>query len=399
MRVGDRFHLTYCSNIHPGETWSAVDGALRASLPRIRGLLGLDGPMGVGLRLSAAAAESLDHPEAIATFRAFLRDGDYYVFTINGFPYGAFHGERVKEQVYLPDWRTQARLGYTNRLASILATLLDGMNGIEGSVSTVPGGFRSALRGEADVRAIAANMLRHAAHLVTLRARTGSTLTLAIEPEPACFIENTDDALDFFNRFLFDSESIAQVARETGVRMGVEEVRRHIGICLDACHVAVEFEDPLVVLARFRAAGIRLCKIQVSSALRLEGLDASGLLSALERFAEDTYLHQVVERTDGQLVQYLDLPQALAAAAQAPSLRREWRVHFHVPVFLPALPLCDTTQRELSILLHALKDQPDCPYLEVETYTWDVLPAEHRTSDMCTAIARELSWTRSIIEQ
>jgi len=116
MNVAGRFHLTYCTNIHPGETWQAVRDTLRTSLPRIRALLDVDDPMAVGLRLSAAAAESLDEPGALGDFREFLKAGRYYVPTINGFPYGAFHGQRVKERVYLPDWRDPARVAYTNPL-------------------------------------------------------------------------------------------------------------------------------------------------------------------------------------------------------------------------------------------------------------------------------------------
>ena len=399
MKVGDRFHLTYCSNIHPGETWSEVSSALASSLPRVRELLGFDGPFAVGLRLSAQAAEALEVRSTLAAFREFLREGNYYVLTINGFPYGAFHGQRVKEQVYRPDWRDPARLEYANRLARLLAALLSDRPDIEGSVSTVPGAFRAHITGDADVAVMAMQMLRHAATLVSLREQTGVTVTLAIEPEPACFIETVDDAIAFFHGRLFDAALVARVARDAGVPMTVDDVRRHVGICFDACHMAVEFEDPPQALQRLREAGIRVCKVQVSSALRVDRGDASAM-RALAPFAEGTYLHQVVERSASVLTRYVDLPEALAAAAVPPAAvnSAEWRVHFHVPIFLAAMNAFDTTQADLAAVLDALKRDPSCPYLEVETYTWDVLPAEYRTSDVCTAIARELTWVRTQLE-
>jgi hypothetical protein len=185
MKVGGGFHLTYCSNIHPGETWPQVSAVLAEALPRVRELLTFDGPFAIGLRLSAQAAETLATGDALDTFRAFLQAGNYYVPTINGFPYGAFHGERVKERVYLPDWRDDARVQYSNRLATILSRLLADRPDVDGSVSTAPGAFRAHVRSKGDVQAIADGIRRHAEHLVRIRETTGRTITLAIEPEPA----------------------------------------------------------------------------------------------------------------------------------------------------------------------------------------------------------------------
>src|SRR5581483_8537216 len=301
MIVADRFHLTYCSNIHAGESWSDVRAALGTALPRVREQLGVTGPFAVGLRLSAEAAATLSGAAAQAEFAAFLRDGRYYLLTINGFPYGAFHGMRVKERVYLPDWRTAARLEYTNRLATLLAALAGDGLGIERSVSTVPGAFRSEVRGEADAAAIADNMLRHAAHLIAIRQSTGTYVSLAVEPEPACFIETIADAEAFFGRYLFEAGRVAAIARETGVPMTVDAVRSHVGLCFDACHMAVEFEDASAAFDRLRGAGIRVGKVQISSALQCDDCEPESIACALRPFADDTYLHQVVERADGQL--------------------------------------------------------------------------------------------------
>ena len=397
MIVGGRFHLSYCSNIHPGETWHELSAVLASSLPRVRALLDHRGPFGVGLRLSAQAAQTLEQPEELDAFRRFLRAGDYYVPTINGFPYGAFHGQRVKEQVYRPDWREDARLDYTNRLARLLAALLSDGPEIDGSVSTVPGAFRSEIDSREDVTAMATRMIGHAAELVSIRERTGVTITLAIEPEPACYIETVDDAIRFFHEQLFDAALVQQVARDKQSSLTVEDVRRHIGLCFDACHMAVEFEEPGAAIDRLTAAGIRIGKVQISSALRVDPADRNAM-RALDAFAEGTYLHQVVECSPAGLTRYVDLPEAIAAARAAAVDSGEWRVHFHVPIFLAEMQQFGTTQPQLAATIEALKQRASCPYLEVETYTWDVLPPEYRTSDVCTAIARELSWVKAQLD-
>lgn len=385
MRVRERFDLTYCSNIHAGESWAEVRRAIGAALPEIRRSLDATGPFAIGLRLSARAAEELAQPATFEEFRGFLRDGNYYVPTINGFPYGAFHGERVKERVYLPDWRDQARVAYTNRLASLLAIMLAERDLAQGSVSTVPGAFKSEVTSEEDVRRIAAGILEHVRHLIGLRRKYGVTVVLAIEPEPACFIETTAEAIDFFSRYLFRSTVV-----------DVEDVKHHVGICFDACHMAVEFEDASSSLDQLEAARIRVPKFQISSALRLSNsLEGTSGRKALARFADDTYLHQVVEQRDGRLSRFADLPDALSTPGCSGC---EWRVHFHVPVFLRTMGALETTQRDLERLLDLVKQRRDPACLEVETYTWDVLPAEYRTLDMTAAIARELKWTRDRLE-
>ena len=396
MKVRDHLHLTYCSNIHAGETWPEVSAALAAALPVIRRELKAEGPFAIGLRLSARAAAELEQPAALDAFLAFLRDGDYYVPTINGFPYGAFHGQRVKEQVYLPDWREPARIAYTNRLASLLSALLAGQPLHEGSVSTVPGAFKGHLRSPNDARDIAGGLLDHAAHLAKLRNDTGTTIALAMEPEPACFIETIAEAVEFFTKYLFDETLVRSLARERGYSLSVDEVRRHVGVCFDACHMAVEFEDPAAALTSLSTAGIRIPKFQISSALRVtDPLPGSPGRVALERFAEDTYLHQVVERSGGRLVRYTDLPEALASS-DAPG--DEWRVHFHVPIFLAAMGDLDTTQPYLESVIDLAKQSPGSTCFEVETYTWGVLPPQYRSADMHHAIARELAWTRARME-
>ena len=389
-------HLGYCTNVHRGERWDETFAALRRHLPAVKRLASPDAPMGVGLRLSAIAAETLDDAPALAAFREFLAQEGLYVFTVNGFPYGPFHGVRVKEQVYDPDWRTPERLAYTSRLAELLAQLLPEEPGLQGSVSTVPGAFRANATEPGAQDAIADALLRQAAQLAALEARTGRCIVLALEPEPRCLLETTAEAVSFFESHLFSTAAIARFAVLSS-RSSVESetlLRRHLGLCLDVCHAAVEFEEPAESLALLRGAGFAVAKLQLSSALRAPQMDAAAA-GALRRFDDGVYLHQVVQLGASGLVRYLDLPEALDAFARRASGEEcEWRVHCHVPVFQEACGRFATTQPVLAAMLAHQRAEGISAHLEVETYTWDVLPAELRAGDIAAALARELDWVR-----
>jgi sugar phosphate isomerase/epimerase len=388
-------HLTYCTNIHPGETWAEVRANLERHVRRVKASVAPDRLFGVGLRLSAEAAVTLSQPAELEAFRAFLRESGLYVFTINGFPYGTFHRARVKEEVYLPDWLDEARLHYSDRLAELLAALLPDEPGLEGTVSTVPGAYKARVRDVGDADRMAELMIRHAAGLHRLREGTGKTVSLALEPEPCCHLETVDETVRFFEDHLFAARAVAGFGRLAGLGRGESEtaLRRHLGVCFDACHMAVEFEDAAAGLGALGAAGIRVGKVQVSAGLRVR-MDPRdrALAEALRPFAEGVYLHQVVERRDGGLVRYLDLPEALESAARDGSGPREWRIHFHVPLFRKELGRFASTQDYLRGVLDLLRCEAHAPHLEVETYTWDVLPEAYRREDIATAVARELRW-------
>lgn len=393
LEDGNGAHLTYCSNIHPGETWIEVREQLGRYLSAIKARVAPDRDFGIGLRLSAVAAETLSKPEALSEFKAFLEAGGFYVFTLNGFPYGEFHGAPVKEKVYRPDWRDEARLAYSNRLADLLAALLpEGES--EGTISTVPGGFKRDIRSASDVSKVAENLVRHAAHLAGLERRTGRTVSLELEPEPCCLLETIDESVAFFREHLHSPGAVSQMADITGLPRADAEaaLRRHLGLCLDLCHAAVEFEDPREALASLRDAGIRIGKMQISAGLRVPTVDPDAV-SLLRPFDDDVYLHQVVERTGAGLTRYTDLPDAFAADAGR-NEPREWRIHFHVPIFLGDLGRLATTQDFIRTVLALHRESPVTRHLEVETYTWDVLPPEHRNVDIVTAVARELDWVR-----
>lgn len=381
MRLKSGAQLSYCSNVHPGETWPEVRALLRRDVTAVKALVSPDAPFGVGLRLAAAAAETLDRdPSALADLQSLLAAEDLYVFTVNGFPYGRFHGARVKEAVYRPDWREPARAAYTLQLARVLAALVP--EGTMGSISTAPGCFQGRATPGAPAE-MAARMHEVAQALADLEHTTGRRIVLALEPEPACFLETTADAVAFFRDYLYAGPH----ARTT---------RRFIGLCLDTCHAAVEHERPEDTVAALRAAAIPIFKIQLSAGLEVSRLDPA-TLAALAPFAEGVYLHQTVARhADGRLTRYVDLPEALAAARAAPAPGVVWRVHFHVPVFAreSAIPGLLHTQPFLETILGMHAEQPLTTHLEVETYTWDVLPAAYRDAPLPELIARELRWVR-----
>lgn len=384
-------HLTYCTNIHAGESWEEVRESLEAHLPRIKAAVSPGSPLGLGLRLSAIAAQALGEPAVFDDLRALLSRHDLYVFTINAFPYGPFHGTRVKEDVYQPDWLTAERLSYTDQAAEILARLLP--EGMPGSVSTVPGTFKAVAAARPDsARAMADMMARHAATLVKLQQRTGREIVLALEPEPCCFLETIDETLAFFRDQLHTDASAATVTRETGLsrEQAHDALRRHLGICYDVCHGAVEFEDPADAFARFAAAGIRVAKLQLSSALRVPVVTPDTERS-LAAFDDGVYLHQVVERRNGALTRHVDLGPAFAALRSGDG-GGEWRVHCHVPVFLEVAGSFHSTQPTLKAALACTRSGFVAPHLEVETYTFDVLPPELRQSGQADAIAREMNW-------
>jgi sugar phosphate isomerase/epimerase len=374
MRLAGGAHLTYCTNIHPGESWPDVRKVLDTHVVEVKKRVSPNAPFGVGLRLSAHAAEALASPAALEDLKALLAKHDLYVFTINGFPYGQFHGTRVKEKVYEPDWRADARVAYTDRLATLLAALLP--DGVEGSVSTVPGGFSKSVAGDAEKARVAEGLARHAAHLAALRDEAGKVVRLALEPEPWCMLETAADAVAFFERHLFS-------------RADAELLREHVGVCFDACHSAVAFEDPKGALDSLKAAGIRIPKMQVTAALEAPSATAR---AALKRFADEVYLHQVVERGGDELLRYLDLPDAMARGGAG-----TWRVHFHVPVFMEAFGALRSTQPHVRALLDLSRGGEVTQHFEVETYTWDVIPEADRPGSAVEAIARELSWVRELL--
>lgn len=387
---GGNVHLTYCTNIHAGESWSAIRESLDAHVPAIKAAVAPDRSLGIGLRLSGEAAASARQPDALAAFREQLDALGSYVFTINAFPFGPFHGVRVKEHVYLPDWRSAERVAFTADSAAVLAAILP--DGVDGSISTVPGAFKPNASEAGAVEAMTARLIDAVADLVSTERATGKRIALALEPEPCCFIETVDESIAFFEDVLLTPETLDMLAAKIGVDRGGAEamLRRHLGICYDVCHGSVEYEDPVASLDRLLAAGIEVPKIQLSAAMRVR-LMTDPLLDEVIRFNDGVYLHQTIVLGPAGLKRHVDLPDAVAAYKEGRA-DGEWRIHCHVPVFLADLGEIGSTRRDLVATLAALRQKTRSPHLEVETYTWDVLPDHLRADSKASDIAREIAF-------
>lgn len=384
MRLKQGIHLGYCTNIHRGETWAETFAALRTHTDAVRRRVAPDVAYGIGLRLGAAAAEELAaKAEERDAFRRWLDETNSYVFTINGFPYGAFHGTRVKEQVFAPDWSSPERLRYTTRLFDLLDAIAPA--GLEASVSTLPGSFKEFLRPETSAERLAAirrNLRACSDHIERLRERSGRDLHLGLEPEPLGLFENSGETVSFFGDLLVEAD-----AEERG------RILRNLGVNYDACHFAIEYEEPAAAIGAIREAGIRISKVHLSSALRLK--PSSEALARLGDFADGVYLHQVVVAAGGGVARrFRDLPEALSWQRETgDDAGGEWRVHFHVPLHTGLEACFSDTRDHLGGVLDLLAEDPGwCRHLEFETYTWEVLPPALRARDVVEQLVAEYGW-------
>ena len=408
-------HLSYCSNIHAGETWAAHFVALQQAIPELKKRLSTDAPFGIGLRLSNIASEELEQPENLVAFQHWLAQNDCYVFTMNGFPFGGFHDTVVKDQVHTPDWTTEARVEYTKRLFRILSVLLpvDELgNSIPGGVSTSPLSYRYWFEWNQPAARdyifsqTTQNILEVVAELVQLRQQTDRLMHLDIEPEPDGVIETADEFIAWFMDYLLPM-GIEQLTERFGFTDDEAEatICEHVRLCYDVCHFAVGYERPAEVLDKLKNYGLRVGKIQISAALKaefpepgsrstVEGREA--VRQAFAQFNEPTYLHQVVARTySGELLRFRDLPDALAAFDDT---HDEWRAHFHVPIFINEYGNLQSTQDDIREVLSLLKTRSFTNQLEVETYTWGVLPDDLKL-DIVNSIEREMKWVLNLAKE
>jgi sugar phosphate isomerase/epimerase len=393
------FQLTYCTNIHPSNGWDDVLATLERFAPALKKRFAPDAPFGIGLRLSGVESRELLEGDRLARFRAWLDEQDLYVSTLNGFPYGPFHRQPVKADVHAPDWRDEERVRYTLRLVEILAALLP--PGMAGGISTSPLSYKDWVDAgdPATWELLTRNVARVAAAMARLHRDGGPLVHLDIEPEPDGLLGTCADLVGFYEEHLLPDGAPLLVA-ELGIPVAEAGacLLEHVRVCFDACHLAVAYEDPAQVLDRFAGLGIKVGKVQVSSAVKA-GLPAdpaarAAIGEALAPFAESTYLHQVVRRDrDGTLVHYPDLPQALPALG-APEAA-EWRVHFHVPIFVERFGDLASTQDDLRRVLALLRQRRFADQLEIETYTWGVLPPALKT-DLEASIAREYAWVLDV---
>ena len=393
-------HLTYCSNIHAGESWKDHFLKLKEHVPAIKREVAPEKSFGIGLRLSAEASLELVKKENLDIFRQWLNENDCYVFTMNGFPYGGFHHTVVKDKVHAPDWTTAERTQYTVRLAQILTELLP--DKMDGGISTSPLTYRYWHNDEEIPKVFETttlNLLQVVDQLIQIKQATGKVIHIDIEPEPDGLLGDGKEFLEWYTNWLLP-KGVAYLNKTYSIsdQMAEDHIKEHIRLCYDVCHFAVSYESHLEMITKLKELGIQTGKIQISAALKAD-MDANlakraGVVEAFAKFNESTYLHQVVARTNAAtLIRYKDMPEAIQDA-YAPSVN-EWRAHFHVPVFIHEYGTLHSTQNDIKKVLKIQQDTPFTQHLEIETYTWEVLPEEIRLPQT-KSIIREMKW---VLEQ
>lgn len=391
MFVNNTYHLTYCTNIHPGADWKSTFESLKQYVPKIRDQVSMGRPFGIGLRLSNKASEELNEGRKLAEFKTWLNENRLYVFTMNGFPYGNFHNEKVKDRVHAPDWTTDERVTYTKRLFGQLAFLIP--EGISGGISTSPISYKHwhdvSTMGDVFVKG-AKNLSEIVLQLHKIEKDTGKYLHLDIEPEPDGLLENSDEVVHFFKEYLIPTAK-DRIAESLGIQGSLAEelVYRHINICYDICHFSLAYEAPEETLRKFSKIGIKVGKIQVSSALKIvfNDSDRDQIWESLALFDEPTYLHQVTEKIGDTVRTYNDLPIVLKEKKDFSELR----AHFHVPIFLEKFDKLYSTQDHILKVVDYLGQHKVSDHLEIETYTWEVLPDVLKV-DLSESIIREIKW-------
>ncbi|MBM3833941.1 MAG: hypothetical protein FJ403_11860 [Verrucomicrobia bacterium] len=378
MRLNHGLHLAYCTNIHRGESWEETFAALNKYTLAVRDRVSPQDPYAIGLRLSEQASRELSEPAALLAFQKWLDQERCYVFTINGFPYGRFHGSRVKEQVYLPDWTAPERLEYTNRLFDLLVQLVP--KDVEGSVSTVPCSFKEFIKTNELAGAMRGNLWRCVEHIAKLSEKSGRKIHLGLEPEPLCYLETSAETVQFIEEMRAD-------------RPNDPRLDEHLGVNYDNCHLAVEFEEPREVVRRFRDHGVKVSKLHFSSALKVR--PTPEVRRALKSFADDIYFHQVIARNAGGTIRrYRDLDVALKTAPDVKeAASTEWRIHFHIPLHSQPTPLFDNTSDHLLGVMDILQEDPSlCSHIEMETYTWEVMPPDLKNRNVVDQLVGEYEW-------
>ncbi|MFM7806826.1 MAG: metabolite traffic protein EboE [Planctomycetota bacterium] len=370
--------IGYCTNVHAGRNRLELRQSLQGPIAEVARLVGA-GPLPVGIWLSAETVRQLgEEPDAPERLRDLASSCGVRIAAVNAFPYGDFGAGSVKTRVYEPHWANARRALHTIAVAELLPQLVE-PGTTHASVSTVPLGWRPRFSAEgcgASVGLAAAQLEQVTRALARVESRTGLRVTLDIEPEPGCAIQTTDELLGFLHHCLRP-------------RDGSDALHRHLGACVDTCHGAIMGEPPAHAFRRCAAQGVGVHRVQLSAALR--GRHDAESLQALARFDEPRYLHQVVTGTHDEPRVWEDIPDFLAAGPD-----RDWRCHFHVPIFLDRVGQLETTADAIAPALAELpRDGTPC-FVEVETYAWAQLP-EPAAASVREGIAREILHARALL--
>lgn len=391
MLISD-FNLTYCTNIHPSETWEETFEELQKHLPKIKSEVSPNQKMGLGLRLSNISVLECGNDATLKKFTNWLLDSDLYVFTANAFPFGSFHHAKVKDNVHTPGWSTKERLQYSKNFATILTKLP--CIAAEQSMSTSPLSYTHWHKTETEKNNIknesAKNLLEMVFFLHDLETKTGRYIHLDIEPEPDGLIENNDEFITFYTQILLP---LAIKNHADGEKL----VRRYIALCYDICHYAIMYENHALAIQKLITNGIKIGKIQISSALKVTftNQNKNAIVAQISKFVESTYLHQVVQlNKDNSYTHFTDLNIAIQSINEN---ALEWRVHFHVPIFDVSFEAISSTQLDILEVLQLNKKLQFCQHLEIETYTWDILPGSQK-KPLSQSIVQEIQWVKEKIK-
>ncbi len=396
MFLGKNSHLTYCTNIHPGETWEEVFESLKKYCIHIKNKLSSDKPFGIGLRLSQKSAVQLLEGKKLEEFKNWLLSNHLYIFTMNGFPYGDFHNVVIKDQVHTPDWTTKERVDYTSDLITILAHLLP--ENMDGGISTSPLSYKLWFNDDIKINKVklksTQSLIKIVNQLVEIKKTTGKLIHIDIEPEPDGFLENTQEVIDFYKDYLLNyGKSELQENLNCSSKEAKAHILDHLQLCYDVCHFALAYELPEEVISKLNNEGIKIGKIQISAALKCVKSDVVSLENqqlCLQQFDEPTYLHQAITKDkNGNFKHFSDLKEGIKAMND-PDFE-EIRTHFHVPIFISDFEVLNSTQDDIILALDLWKKNKYSSHLEVETYTWGVLPEDLQT-DIAGSIIRELDW-------
>ena len=391
----NHYQIGYCTNVHAGRDLPAVLENLQNHCLPIRKLVAPDEPLYVGLWFSEISAAQALQPLQLNQLQDKLAELRLVPFTLNGFPQGDFHSQVVKHRVYQPTWWHRERLDYTLNLIHLLDQLLP--PGQIGSISTLPIAWSQPTPTREQLKQAALQLVEVAMNLHSLFEHTGRKIVLAIEPEPGCYLTDSNSFRTFFNEYL----------RSNVLPDGSSEiVGEYLTLCHDVCHAAVMYEDQQAELNYLRNDDISIGKVQVSSAIqvdwdRMANDDREVAFNQLRGFAEDRYLHQTncMNSQNKSRMFFEDLPIALSSVKSAAELSGQWRIHFHVPIFLDHFGLIQTTQNEIGSLIRTLTSPKSqgpvfTGHFEVETYAWGVLPAAMHSESLNEGIAKEVAWLK-----
>ena len=377
--------LTFCTNIFKSASWEECFSELKKNLPQITQTYQI--PFGIGLKLSNQEVEELLIPHNTKEFNQWLNDNNYYISTINAFAYGEFHGKNNKANIYEPDWTTEKRILYTKNIIELISKLDSKSKNIP--ISTVPLGFKPNFS-KTEVSTAALNLIHMAQHIDSINKATHKKIILALEPEPACFLETSKDIKEFFSDYLFNSAFYLDQNLSPELILLVKE---HIGICVDTCHFSVMFNDRVDNIKTILNLGIRIPKVQLSSGLVFSGTEQE-FYNIIKDFDDKIFLHQYSKKTASKITHFLDLPNNFEQSSH----RSEYRVHFHVPLFENNYGVLSGTQEFTKEVIHLFTHECKQDMIfEVETYTFSVLPKKYLNLSLNESIKKELDWVKKTL--